>query len=274
VSGARGSGGLDVVAAARLVRDGSFMIKEQEMKTNRRIRGIAPEVGYLTIAICVAACVAAVAQTPLSPDDVIAVLKKGNERFAADRPSYPHESLMRRVEAAGGQHPVATVISCSDSRVPPELLFDEGIGDLFIVRVIGNIGGADETGSAEYGVEHLGTPVLLVLGHTGCGAVTAAVNHTEVHGSIPPLLAHIEPAVETARSAHPELTGGELIPEAVKANIFHSIEELFKRSDAIRRRVQTRKLKVVGALYNLTSGRVDWLGEHPGQEALAGRRKG
>jgi carbonic anhydrase len=206
-------------------------------------------------------------ETPTA-DEIIAMLKQGNERFASGKPTYPHESLMRRAEVTAGQHPVATVISCSDSRVPPELLFDEGIGDLFLVRVIGNIGGADETGSAEYGVEHLGTPLLVVLGHTGCGAVTAAVNHMEVGGSIPPLLAHIEPAVQTARKAHPAWRGDELVPAAVEANVFHSIQELFTRSEIIRTKVRADKLQVVGAIYNLKSGQVNWLGTHPHQAAL------
>jgi carbonic anhydrase len=206
-------------------------------------------------------------------DDVLALLKQGNERFATGKPTYPHESLMHRAQVAAGQHPQATVISCSDSRVPPELLFDEGIGDLFIVRVIGNIGGADETGSAEYGVAHLGTPLLVVLGHTRCGAVTAAVTHMEVKGNIPPLLAHIQPAVRTAQKAHHELHGEELIPAAIEANVWHSMEELFKRSSIIRTRVNTGKLKVVGALYDLSSGRVNWLGAHPQEAALLRKAK-
>jgi carbonic anhydrase len=207
------------------------------------------------------------AETPTA-DQALATLRQGNERFASGQPTYPHESLMRRAEVAAGQHPIATVISCSDSRVPPELLFDEGLGDLFIVRVIGNIGGADETGSAEYGVEHLGTPLLVVLGHTGCGAVTAAVNHLEVRGSIPPLLAHIQPAVQTARKAHPALRGNDLVPAAVEANVFHSMQELFARSEIIRAKVRSDKLKVVGAIYDLKSGQVNWLGAHPRQAAL------
>lgn len=201
-------------------------------------------------------------------DEVLLQLKQGNERYASDMPMYPHQGTTRRSEVSTGQHPLATVISCSDSRVPPELLFDEGLGDLFIIRVIGNIGGVDETGSAEYGTEHLGTPLLVVLGHTSCGAVTAAVTHAEVHGSIPSPLAHIKPAVRTAHKAHPELHGNELVPEAIRANVFHSMQELFRRSEIMRTRVRTGKLKVVGAIYDLQSGQVNWLGEHPHQSAF------
>ncbi len=203
-----------------------------------------------------------------TPDDALTALKKGNERFASGRPSYPHEGAARRAALVSGQHPIATVLACSDSRVPPELLLDEGIGDLFVVRVIGNIGGADEVGSIEYGVEHLGTPLLVVLGHSQCGAVTAAVTHAEVHGSIPRLLAHITPAVKAARRTHPRLKGSELISEAVRINVFQSIKELLKRSEIIRSQIRDGKLKVVGAIYDIQTGRVNWLGPHPQQQAL------
>ncbi len=235
------------------------------MNTRIRIKQLFPACAITAVIVAMFGAVFS-ADIP-SADEVIAMLTKGNERFAAGEPTYPHEGARRRAEVSTEQHPLATIISCSDSRVPPEILFDEGIGDLFIVRVIGNIGGTDETGSAEYGVEHLGTPLLVVLGHTGCGAVTAAVTHAEVRGSIPPLLAHIKPAVQTARQARPELKGNDLIPEAIHANVFHSIEELFKRSETIRSRVLTGKLKVVGAIYDLKSGRVSWLGAHPKQGA-------
>ena len=200
--------------------------------------------------------------------DVLDVLTRGNARYAEDKPEHMHENAARRTEVAGGQHPLATVISCADSRVPPELLFDQGIGDLFVIRVIGNIGAQDEIGSAEYGTEHLGTPLLVVLGHTKCGAVTAAVTHAEVHGSIPPVLAHIQPAVIAARRAHHDLQGEALVPAAIEANVFHSIEELLRRSAIIRTRVNEGKLQVVGALYDIQAGRVQWLGVHPRQAAL------
>ncbi len=208
-----------------------------------------------------------------SAEEVIRVLNQGNQRFASGKPTYPHEGAARRAEVALGQHPMATVISCSDSRVPPEILFDEGLGDLFIVRVIGNIGGTDETGSAEYGVEHLETPLLVVLGHTQCGAVTTAVKHSEVHGSIPPLISHINPAVIRARRAHPGLKGDDLINESVKTNVFQSIEELFNRSRVIRQRVRSDKLRVVGAIYDIRSGLVEWMGEHPKQKQLLAHRE-
>lgn len=222
--------------------------------------------------LLIASITGVTAQNQRSSDEVMKLLVAGNERFAEGKPTYPHEGAVRRAEASLGQHPMATIISCSDSRVPPELLFDEGIGDLFIVRVIGNIGGADEAGSAEYGVEHLGTRLLVVLGHSQCGAVTAAVNHSELHGNIPPLIAHIAPAVKAARRANPKLKGEALIPEAIKANVFQSIEEIFTRSSAIRARTREGTLKVVGAVYDIKSGRVNWLGTHTKQDTLISRK--
>jgi carbonic anhydrase len=207
-------------------------------------------------------------QEPPSSDEVVAMLAKGNERFATDHPSYPHEGAARRSEVVSGQHPLATIISCSDSRVPPEILFDEGLGDLFIVRVIGNVSRGDEAGSAEYGVEHLGTPLLVVLGHTGCGAVTAAVTHAKAHGHVPPLLTHIKHAALTASRERPELKGMDLVPEAIRANVFHSMEGPLIRSEIIRNRIHSGKLKVVRAIYDMKSGRVEWLGSHPRQDHI------
>lgn len=203
-----------------------------------------------------------------SPDEVLALLTSGNQHFAADQPSYPRIGPARRAEVADGQHPLATVISCSDSRVPPEILFGAGIGDLFVVRVIGNISSGDETGSAEYGVEHLKTPLLVVLGHTNCGAVTAVVTKAKVAGNIPPILANIIPAVLTASRENPDLKGMDLVPAATQANVFYSMEQLFKRSETIRNKTLFGKLKVIGALYDIKSGQVAWLGPHPRQESL------
>lgn len=237
---------------------------------NKKTKFFGQSVVNLAIAIAflTGLLIVAFADQLPSADEVIDILKKGNERFTSGKPEYPHEGAARRAETVAGQHPIATVISCSDSRVPPEILFDEGIGDLFVIRVIGNIGSVDEAGSAEYGVEHLETPLLVILGHTHCGAVTAAVTHAEVHGSIPPLLAHINPSVTTAKRDHPNLKGDELIAEAVKTNVLHSIQELFNRSQIIRHRVSSGKLKVVGAIYDIQSGQVNWLGEHPKQKQL------
>jgi methyl-accepting chemotaxis protein len=204
-----------------------------------------------------------------TPAEAVERLQAGNARYAADEPLHPNTNADRRKETAeNGQHPFATVITCSDSRVPVERAFDQGVGDVFVIRVAGNVCDVDEVGSIEYGVDHLGTPVLVVLGHSGCGAVTAVATGAEVHGSIPPLVDNIQPAVETARKAHPDLHGKAIVPEAIKANVWQSINDLMKVSPATRKRVAEGKLRVVGAVYQLNTGKVDWLGEHPDQERL------
>lgn len=202
----------------------------------------------------------------LTPEEAVSRLKEGNFRFCHDHCLHPHEDAKRRVQTAvGGQHPFAAVLTCSDSRVPVEIVFDQGIGDIFTIRVAGNVCGADELGTIEYVVEHLGAPLLVVLGHTDCGAVTAATVGMEVHGTIKAIVDKISPAVEQAHVAHPELNGKALVPCAIEANVWHAVEELLKNSIIARRQIEAGKLKVVGAIYDVKSGQVNWLGEHPQQ---------
>lgn len=199
----------------------------------------------------------------ISADEAFDKLKEGNERFVSGTMLYPNGDRARRFDTAKGQTPFVTVLGCSDSRVPVEMLFDQGIGDTFVIRVAGNVCDTDEIGSIEYGVDHLGTPLLVVLGHEACGAVTAVVKKAEVHGSIPPLVENIEPAVEHAAKLHPRLSPDDLVPFAVRANVMQSIEDLLTRSDAVRARAAKHEVKIVGAVYDLETGKVSWLGEHP-----------
>ncbi|MFP5212513.1 MAG: carbonic anhydrase, partial [Acidobacteriota bacterium] len=171
--------------------------------------------------------------------------------------------------ASEGQHPFVTILSCSDSRVPLEIIFDRGIGDLFIIRVAGNVTDVDEAGSIEYGVDHLGTPLLVVLGHTKCGAVTAVAQGAEVHGNIAPLVENIKPAVAKAKAKG--ATGDALVAEAIQNNVYQSIEDLLKSSEAVRMRVRDGKLQIVGAMYDISTGAVTWMGEHPEQKQLLGK---
>jgi carbonic anhydrase len=209
----------------------------------------------------------------LKPEEAIARLRDGNTRYVLGKSTHPRADAARREETVQhGQHPFASVLSCSDSRAPVEQLFDQGIGDLFVVRVAGNVCNADETGSLEYGTDHLGTPLLVVLGHTGCGAVTAVATGAEVHGSVPLLLAGIRPAVSKAQRDNPDLHGKDLVPAAIEANVWQAIEDLLAKSPVVRGRVKGGKLKIVGAVYHLDSGRVKWLGEHPDQRRLLDSR--
>ena len=215
------------------------------------------------------AAVAVDAPAAVTPDQALTALKDGNARFVDAKTSAPRRDAARRAETVkNGQHPVATLIACSDSREPVEIIFDQGIGDLFVVRVAGNVANTDEIGSAEYGTSHLGAPLLIVLGHTECGAVTAVATHAEVHGSIPALVAPIQPAVDKAQKEHPDLKGKELVPAAIEANVFQSIEDLLKHSEMTRKLVAGNKLRIEGAVYDLSTGSVKWLGAHPQQKTL------
>ena len=201
-----------------------------------------------------------------SANEALNNLAEGNARFVAGKPKHPNQDATRRTAVATGQNPFATVLSCSDSRVPVEVLFDQGIGDTFVVRVAGNVSDVDEIGSIEYGVGHLNTPLLVIMGHTSCGAVKAVTEGAQVHGSIPKLVDNIGPAVAKARQSG--LTGPALVAEGVKWNVWTSIDDVFKNSSEVRQLVSSGKLTVVGAVYELDSGKVNWLGAHPEQARL------
>lgn len=206
-----------------------------------------------------------------TPDQAWLMLREGNARFASGNVENPNSDAARRAEVAEGQHPFAVILSCSDSRVPTERLFDRGIGDLFVIRVAGNVSDTDEVGTIEYGAGHLNAPLVVVMGHTSCGAVKAVATGAEVHGSIPGLVDNIIPAVEWVRKNRPGLAGDELINASIEANVWRSIDDLFTESEEVRGLVQSNKLKVVGAVYDLASGKVRWLGEHPYQDRLLTR---
>jgi len=199
----------------------------------------------------------------VKPADALKALQAGNQRFLKGTPEHPRADAARVKETAGAQHPIAVVIGCSDSRVPPEILFDQGVGDLFIVRVAGNVCAAHEIGSTEYATEHLGTPLVVVLGHTSCGAVTAAVAGGEVPDNVRSLLDGIQPAVAAAEHDHPKLKGKALIPAAIEANAWHAAHQLFERSPTIRHLAQEGKVQVVVAMYDVGTGVVRWLGDAP-----------
>jgi carbonic anhydrase len=205
----------------------------------------------------------------VTADQALTLLKEGNGRFVADKEDHPNQGFTARAQtSAKGQTPFACVLSCSDSRAPVEILFDRGIGDIFVIRVAGNVANIDEIASMEYGTDHLNVPLLVVLGHSQCGAVTAVAQKAEAHGNIPYLLKSIIPAVETAKKQDPKASGETLVNLAIKANIWQAIEDIFKNSPVIGGRVKDGKLKVIGASYQLDTGKVTWLGEHPNQSNL------
>ncbi|WP_235727753.1 carbonic anhydrase [Maridesulfovibrio frigidus] len=202
-----------------------------------------------------------------SPSEVIMLLQDGNDRFSSGSTIHPNSGISRMNQSGAesqGKHAYATVITCSDSRIPVERVFDAGVMDLFTVRVAGNVVQTDEAGSIEYGLAHVDTPVLVVLGHTQCGAVAAVTNAVQGHGSelewnIPPLVAPILPAVQKAISMNPGVKGEEVIPYAIEQNVWQSIEDLFMQSPAARQIVKTGRSKVIGAIYDVATGQVKWL---------------
>lgn len=205
----------------------------------------------------------------LSADDALARLTEGNTRWSSGEFQNPNTSSERRAATASdGQHPFVTILTCADSRIPVERVFDQGVGDVFVVRVAGNVSGSSETGTIEYGVEHLKTPLLVVMGHTKCGAVAAAASNADVHGKVAGLVANIKPAVERARKAHPDLDANALAAEVVSENVWQSIFDLYKNSPDLRNAANAGTLKVVGAVYDISTGKVNFMGEHPWQAAL------
>jgi len=201
------------------------------------------------------------------PDKIIKMMKEGNERFAAGKATHPHADI-KRLKLAGsenqGKHAYATVISCSDSRVPVEMIFDAGVMDLFVIRVAGNVCDTDETGSIEYGLAHVNTPLLVVIGHSQCGAVTAVTNSEqgkkqELEKNIPALVDNIGPAVKKAIASHADLKGEAIVPYAIEENVYQAIDDLFMKSAAVRELVRQKKVKVVGAIYDVGTGLVKWL---------------
>lgn len=195
------------------------------------------------------------------------LIHEGNVRFVQGTMIHPNITAQRRLSTAkDGQKPMATILACSDSREPIELIFDQGIGSLFIVRVAGNVANEDEIGSIEYGAGHLHTPLIIVLGHSSCGAVTAAVKNAEVSGSIPRLINSIKPAVQKA-SQTPQKDVEALVNASIRENVFLSMENIFTKSSEVRELVHAGVLSVIGGIYHLDTGTVEWLGIHP-QQAL------
>ena len=196
---------------------------------------------------------------PKNADQALAALTEGNRRFAEGRVLHAHQAADWRSHLIGGQQPFAVIVACSDSRVPPELVFDQGLGDLFVIRVAGNIIDANVIGSIGYAVRHLKTPLVVVMGHEGCGAVTAALQAVDGCGDegryIAGLLQHIVPAV---KSLDPNLTGDHRVSAAVEANVHHSVELLSQIPEA-RDAIQQNIVRLEAAIYELATGRVRFL---------------
>jgi carbonic anhydrase len=223
-------------------------------------------------------------QPMVSPAEAISRLKEGNSRFTAGNMQHPHvssgertymgknsyenagaislgmsaeQAAKRRTELAKSQHPFAIILSCSDSRVPPEIVFDEGLGDLFIVRVAGNVLNDEGLGSIEYGVDVLGARLILVLGHQSCGAVDAAMKTVAAKGKAPGHIQSLVTAIKPVIVATPK---GDL-ETMIKANVKHVVEALRSSTPILKAKVDSGDVQVIGGYYSLDTGAVTFLDE-------------
>jgi carbonic anhydrase len=200
------------------------------------------------------------------PAEALRMLQRGNSRYMSGGMEHPNLGQGRRtLTAMQGQQPFAAVLACSDSRVPVELIFDCGIGDIFVVRVAGNVLGNSELGSIEYAVDHLGVPLFLVLGHTKCGAAKAVCEAGLLDGNLRGISEKILPAVQKVDATIPGSTPDQKVTEVVKANVWNSVQLAFMSSKSIRRKALAEELIVVGAFYDIETGEVHWMGNHPEQ---------
>ena len=189
-------------------------------------------------------------------NEILEQLMEGNRRYRSNEARHPHQDTTRLSEVAGGQHPIAIILGCSDSRVPPEALFDCGLGDLFVIRVAGNVLDDIVLGTIEYAVVELKVTLIIVLGHERCGAVTAAVNGTVLPGHMQSLIVALEPAIHSWRSNY-----SDPVEAVVLANIRVTAQIMEASEPIIAQKVREGKLLVVGARYGLADGQVTIVGK-------------
>lgn len=195
-------------------------------------------------------------QSTLAPAIALQRLIEGNKRFATGNTIKPNQSLARAQEVSSGQAPFAVVIGCSDSRVPNEIIFDQGLGDLFIIRTAGQVSTYASWGSIEFAVSALGARLIVVLGHTQCGAVTAACKVPDVPGHIVTLINAIRPA-----SIRASQVPGDLVENAVKVNVAMQVTQLRNLEPVLADKVRSGEIQIAGAVYDLASGEVELLNE-------------
>jgi carbonic anhydrase len=205
-------------------------------------------------ALCLGTAVYAQGADPANVPAAAALqrLQDGNKRFVEGKATHEHQQASRRTEIAKGQNPFAIIVCCSDSRVPPEVVFDQGLGDIFVVRTAGNVLDEMGLGSVEYAVEHFGTQLVVVLGHDHCGAVRAAVAGGKADGHVQAIIEAIRPAVEKAKGQP-----GDLAENAMRANVNGVVQKLSTTDPVLPHRVETGKLTIVGARYDLDDGHVE-----------------
>lgn len=186
-------------------------------------------------------------------DQALKMLEEGNARYTGGKTTHPHGDAASREAVAQAQHPFAIVLGCSDSRVPPEVLFDQGVGDLFVVRTAGNVVDDVVLGSIEYAAEHLGSALVVVLGHERCGAVKATAAGGEAPGHLPSLVKAIQPSVDKAKGMQ-----GDLVENAVDLNVQAMAKEIETSQPILAKLVEEGKVKVIGGKYDLDTGKVEF----------------
>jgi carbonic anhydrase len=203
------------------------------------------------------AVIAAVHEPTMSAEQALKLLLEGNQRFVAGKLEHPNQTPERRAEVAKGQHPFAAVLACSDSRTPPEIIFDRGLGDIFTVRVAGNVADKVVIESLDYSVKHLGVRVVMVLGHRRCGAVIAAVDGHEgtADQDVGPMLSELRPAVAASKGMP-----GDPVENAVRENVILVMKNL-ATSEELAAMVKSGDLKIVGGIYDLDTGKIEMLKE-------------
>jgi len=230
------------------------------MEEARHLISLTLRISVVTLVTIVPAGPQSVAQhdpaqattAPQSADQIWNSLKEGNKRFA-DGKGTARNLVSQRHSLEKSQHPLVAVLSCSDSRVPPEIIFDQGLGDLFVVRVAGNSADPIGMGSLEYAVEHLGTVVIVVLGHQSCGAVTAACSGDKMPANLDAVVEPIAPSCRVAKERH---SSDDLIVFAIKDHVHAAAEELLSRSEVLKHAHDGGKLTIIEAYYSLDSGTV------------------
>jgi carbonic anhydrase len=208
-------------------------------------------------AVSIACSAFAADQVPgIDPDTALARLKAGNARFVSGELSHPNQSPARRTKLAEGQRPFAIILGCSDSRTAPEVVFDQGLGDLFVVRTAGNVVDDIALGSIEYAAEHLGASLIVVLGHENCGAVKATLDGGKLSGHLPAIAKAIRPAVKASANHQ-----GDALDNAVLENARLEAQRVARSKPILRKLVDEGKVRVVAARYDLDTGRVVFLAE-------------
>ncbi len=191
----------------------------------------------------------------LNPKEALEILINGNKRFVHDRMEHPKRCPERRYNLTDKQNPFSVIITCSDSRIPPTIIFDQGLGDLFIIRLAGQVLTKEAIGSIEYAVEHLNVKLVMILGHNNCGAVKAAMSDYSNEGeNLKSLLEYIKPSVETAKIEQPEVE--KQLDCAIRHNILHGVD-LLKKDNVLSKAITENRLEIVGAHYDLESGKVE-----------------